>query len=133
MTIYNLTPHSIEIYNEGMFVNLQQVNATTWVADKVEGLPLQSFPSDGVARLATSTEVIQHPILGGQIVKTQYGEITGLPENVQPEDYLIVSLPLQSGAKASGHPLAGQMICPYKVVRSRENGSMVLGAMGFTF
>lgn len=133
MTIYNLTPHSIEIYEEDQFVNLEKLNPTTWVADSVEGEPIQSYPSDGVARLATSVEAIQHPVLGGEIVQTKYGEITGLPPQVEPGDSMIVSLPLQSGAKAVVHPLAGQMVCPYKVVRSRQNGSVVLGAMGFTF
>ncbi|NCO32088.1 hypothetical protein GW891_04945, partial [bacterium] len=33
MTIINLTPHGVQVYNEDQFVGLEQVNPTTWVAD----------------------------------------------------------------------------------------------------
>jgi hypothetical protein len=67
------------------------------------------------------------------MVATEYGELTGVPEGVTQDDRLIVSLPAKSTAVAAGHPLAGQMVSPYKVVRSRGNGSLVLGCMGFTY
>jgi len=135
--IRNLTPHAVQIYAEAQFTNLEQINPTTWVADGVEGEPLQSFPSDGVARLTTSVEPQPSLFLKGEVVRTMYGQITGLPDmcDLKPGDcdYFIVSLPLQSGAKAMGHLLSERLVCPYKVVRSRANGSLVLGAMGFTF
>lgn len=128
----NLTPHSIDIYSESAFVNLQQLNPTTWVADGVEGEPLVQCPSEGVARISTTT--VQIGVIDGvPLYKTQYGDITGIPDDVTDEDILIVSLPLQSMAIASGHPLAPQMASPYQVVRLASNTSTVLGCTGLSF
>ena len=133
MAYLNLTPHSIEVYTENDFEGLKQTNPTTWVADSVyTEQPVAVFPSAGVARISTTT--VELPNGPGDIpmVSTSYGDATGIPEDVGPDDVLIVSLPMLSMAQASGHPLAGQMVASYKVVRSAANGSVVLGCMGFT-
>ena len=132
MSFINLTPHAVQVFNEAQFVGLEQVNPTTWVADSVEGAAISDFESAGVLRISTET-VEQLPVDGVPMVATKYGELTGVPEGVMQNDRLIVSLPAKSMAVAAGHPLAGQMVSPYKVVRSRENGSLVLGCMGFTY
>ena len=132
MSFINLTPHAVQVYKEAQFVGLEQVNPTTWVADGVQGKPVAEFESAGILRISTET-VGQLPIDGVPMVATKYGELTGAPEGVMQNDRLIVSLPAKSMAVAAGHPLAGQMVSPYKVVRSRENGSLVLGCMGFTY
>jgi ABC-type uncharacterized transport system YnjBCD substrate-binding protein len=131
MTVLNLTPHSVQVFSAEQFVNLEQVNPTTWVADSVEGEPLANYESQGVARISTSTAPKLNDSLAGQVVETVYGEITGL-EMAQPGDTLIVSLPTKSMATAAGLVAAKYMVSPYKVVRSRANGSVVLGCMGFT-
>lgn len=135
MAVVNLTPHSVEVFEESQFVNLEKVNPTTWVADGVEGAPIASYPSQGVARISTSVQVVE-PIpaewIAGELVETVYGEITGL-DSVKPGDFIIVSLPTKSMAATAGLASAKAMVSPYKVVRSRENGSLVLGCMGFTF
>ena len=107
------------------------MNPTTWVADAVEGDPIAAIPSEGMLRIATAT-VEADPIDGIPSVVTSYGDVTGVPDDVQADDVLIVSLPALSMAKAAHHPLSGQMMCPYQVVRSRANGSIVLGAMGLS-
>ena len=89
------------------------------------------YESVGSARIAVTTEPCD-AVDGIPSVITVYGDAVGIPSNIQDDDILIVSLPMQSMAKSSGHPLASQMVCPYKVVRSAENGSLVLGCMGFT-
>lgn len=132
MRVINLTPHSVDLYVEAQFVNLEQLNPTTWVADSVEGEPTAKYDSQGVARIDVSTKTVESE-LPGQTVATFYGEATGIPESVEEGDVLIVSLPMKSMAMTSNHPLAPQMVSPYKVVRSRENGSVVLGCMGFTY
>lgn len=132
MRVINLTPHAVEVFSAEQFVNLFQPNPTTWVADGVAGQPKAEYTSEGLARISVSTEVIESE-LPGETVTTSYGEATGIPENVEEGDVLIVSLPMKSMAVASGHPLSNQMVSPYKVVRSRENGSVVLGCMGFTY
>lgn len=133
--IYNFTPHTISIYEHTQFVNLEKVNATTWVADRVEGEPLFSTPSVGSLRIASTVEIVNIVNLGFKFdtVKTRYGELTGLDICLSSEDILIVSLPTQSMALASGHPLASQMASPYKVVRQKECTSTVLGCMGLSF
>ncbi|MFQ3619170.1 MAG: hypothetical protein SNJ57_19470 [Cyanobacteriota bacterium] len=132
MKVINLTPHTVQFYAETQFVNLRSTGPTVWVADGVEGDPIAEFESSGSARIATST-VEGESINGIPTVRTHYGEAVGLPESVDPGDVLIVSLPMQSMAKSSGHPLASQMAAPYKVVRLASDTSKVLGAMGLTF
>jgi len=135
MKIINLTPHSISFFKESQFLNLASTNPTTWLADAVEGEPIESHESQGVARIATSTIEID-PIINRDVipaVRTKYGELTGIPEGVKPDDILVVSLPTQSAAHASGHPLAGQMASPYRVVRLRTDTSVILGAIGLSF
>lgn len=132
MSFINLTPHSVQVFDEAQFAGLEQINPTTWVADSVKGEPIADFKSAGVLRISTET-VELNPVKGVPMVATKYGQLTGVPEGVTPDDRLVVSLPAKSMAQAAGHPLAGQMVSPYKVVRSRENGSLVLGCMGFTY
>ena len=132
MSVINLTPHSVQVYSQESFVKLEKTNPTTWLADSVKGEPLANYASEGVARINTSTDPIES-VLPGQTVVTSYGEATGIPESVKADDILIVSLPMKSMAVASGHPLASQMVSPFGVVRSRANGSLVLGCMGFTY
>jgi len=132
MAIINLCPHSFDVYNESQFVNLEQTNPTTWVADGIEGEAIVSIPSSGSIRIATST-IPSVDIKGIPTVITKYGEATGIPQNVNHGDVLVVSLPAQSMAKAANHPLASQMGSPYKAVRLRSNTSTVLGCMGLSF
>lgn len=136
MTVINLTPHSVEVYGQEQFVGLEQVNPTTWVADGVNGDPVAAYQSSGVARIETkvgNVAACDSKQLAGQVVTTVYGDATGIPEDVRSSDVLIVSLPMKSMADASLNPLSRQMVSPYKVVRSRDNGSLVLGCMGFTY
>lgn len=132
MAIINATPHAIQIYPEIAFEKLEELNPTTWVAESVDkSMLLLEIPSTGNARISTKT-------IGGALVegiptvKTVYGELTGVPD-VGGEDIIVVSLPTQSMAKASGHPLASKMVSPYKVVREKANTSNVLGCMGFSY
>ena len=128
-----LTPHSIEVYPESAFVGLDKFNPYAWVADSVDkNEALASFPSEGIARITTQTIEIA-PLLGIPMFATTYDEATGIPNDLHPNTRLIVSLPMQSMAKASEHPMADQMVVPYRVVRSSADGSVVLGCMGFTY
>ena len=129
----NLTPHSIEVYPAAAFVGLEQVNPTTWVADSVDKTQaIATYESQGVARIQTTTKELQ-AINEVPMVTTTYGEATGIPSGFYRDTKIIVSLPMQSMARASNHPLANVMVAPYQVVRQKDNGSVVLGCMGFTF
>jgi hypothetical protein len=132
MAVINLTPHPIQIYSEQQFINLVEENPTTFVAEKVEGEAIAEFPTEGNARISVTTTDM--PSKDGIVfVKSEYGELVGIPENVGSEDILIVSLPTKSNATAAGHPLAAQMVSPFKVVRDAANTSNVLGAIGLSF
>ena len=129
----NLTPHSIEVYPASSFSGLEQVNPTTWVADCVDKTQaIATYESQGVARIQTTTKELQ-AINEVPMVTTTYGEATGIPSGFYRDTKIIVSLPMQSMARASNHPLANVMVAPYQVVRQKDNGSVVLGCMGFTF
>ena len=132
MKVINLTPHAVTVFDATQFTNLEQVNATTWVADDVVGSPLATYESAGCARISVETQEVASE-LPGVTVASQYGEATGIPVDLDGSEVLIVSLPMQSMAKAAGLPCAGQMVAPYRGVRSRQNGSLVLGCMGFTY
>ena len=134
MSFINLTPHDITVFKEEQFEGLVQERPTVWKADKVCGESLLRIKSSGEVRIDTKTETL--PSLGGvPMLKTEYGDLSGIPEDIEIEDQdvLIVSLPTKSNAQQSQHPLAGQMVSPYGVVRAKENGSLVLGCMGFTY
>lgn len=135
MKFINLTPHPIDVYTEQAFEGLTQVNPTTWTAASVYSeQAVAIFPPavPGGARISTETVSLPHGLGGIPVVVTSYGDAIGIPDDVGPEDVLIVSLPMLSIMRNSGHPLAHQCVSPYKVVRSAENGSIVLGCMGFT-
>ena len=132
----NLTPHSIEVYPAAAFSGLEQVNSTTWVADSVDKTQaIATYESQGVARIETEVKQLEfHSSKAGvPMVVTTYGEATGIPSGFYRDTKIIVSLPMQSMARASNHPLANAMVAPYQVVRQKDNGSVVLGCMGFTF
>ena len=130
--IINLTPHTISIYSEECFKGLEQSKPTVFLADAVEGEPILFLESSGVARITVSiTEAGEKE--GITFVKSEYGELIGIPPEITEEDILIVSLPTKSNALTSGHPLASQMVSPYKVVRQRSNSSNILGCIGLSY
>ena len=131
MKLVNLTPHSIEVYVADQFEGLEQVNPTTWVADGVSGVPILARVSRGSLRISTSA-IESDPVEGVPIFQTSYGDLTGLPEETEG-CLFIVSLPAQSMAKQSGHPLSNRMVAPYQVVWLKSNSSTVLGCMGLTY
>lgn len=81
MRIKNLTPHAVNIVD-------------------AEGNPHRTYESEGIARAATSSEVVGE-LDGIELVKTTFGAPVGLPD---PEDgvYLIVSLATATAAQKHG-------------------------------
>jgi hypothetical protein len=130
--LLNYMPHSFDVYNKEQFVNLEQTNPTTWIADGVEGEPIFSIPSKGSVRMSTSTQELGVDNDGVPVYNTVYGEASGFPTDLKEGDVVLVSLPVVSMMKASGHPLSAFVASPYNAVRLRSNTSQVLGAMGYT-
>jgi hypothetical protein len=69
--IVNLTPHTIKVVNSDNEI-------------------IREYPSQGIARVATTAEVIDE-IDGIQVVRTKFGAIQGLPEP-DGESIFIVSM-----------------------------------------
>lgn len=129
MTIVNLTPHAIHVYDEAQFINIEKTSPTTLVADGVEGSPVLEIPSTGQARVKVAT-VQADPVDGIPTVTTQYGDIEGLPD-YESGTFYVVSLLTISAAVKNGRTTV-DLLAPNGVVRSRANGSLVLGCTGFT-
>lgn len=123
MRFINLTPDPIRVFKPEQFRGLDLTDPENMTADGVQGDPILDLPSGWPEATIATSPVEVDPIEGIPIVEIAYGEDIGLPENVNQDDVLIVSLPMQSMAMLTGHPNAWQMVSPYKVVRSRENGS----------
>jgi hypothetical protein len=132
MSIKNYMPHSFDVFTKSQFINLEQTNPTTWIADGVEGNAIVSVPSQGSVRMSTSTQELGVDSNGVPVYNTVYGELTGFPTELEEGDVVLVSLPVVSMMKASGHPLSAFVASPYNAVRLRSNTSTVLGCMGYT-
>jgi hypothetical protein len=130
--IKNYMPHSFDVYAKDQFVNLEQTNPTTWIADGVEGDAIVSVPSQGSVRMSTSTQELGVDEQGVPVYNTVYGEASGFPTELEEGDVVLVSLPVVSMMKASNHPLSAFVASPYNAVRLRSNTSQVIGAMGYT-
>jgi len=126
MTIWNLTPHNVDFHTSENFVNLEETRPGVFVADSVCGEPILTLESSGVARIGMSS-VNKAPEHSIPVEQTVYGAPEGIPDAVKSGDTIIVSLPFASMAKGLFPTL--KVRYPAGVVRSRANGSVVLGAM----
>lgn len=106
MTIRNYTGHPVYVfYEEGDVVRI-------------------IFHSDGEAR-ARQTDVPVDEILGISVVKTEFGEVVGLPEP-RRDVYLIVSFITARAALAHGRTTAD--LSPSVMVRTGSSGAALLHA-----
>lgn len=74
--VINLTPHTINLVAE-------------------DGTQLLSLESQGVARVASTTEVVGHLQVGGVAVPqthTTFGEVEGLPEQAPGVGYIVSNM-----------------------------------------
>lgn len=104
MTILNLTPHKINIFDE-------------------EKSPIISLESNGVAR-CTTTKVKEAEVNGIPVFRTEYGAIIGLPEQ-RDGVTIIVSLLVRQAA-----PERDDLVSPGELLRD-EKGQPV-GCIGLT-
>jgi hypothetical protein len=131
--VLNTCPHNINIFPEDAFINLKQINPTTWVADGVkEEAPLLAFyPSSGSSlRIGVESKPIGS-IAGVPCYRAVYGELSGLPE--EEYDVIITSLPAVSNAKLKGLAIAEKLCSPHQVVRLSTDTSVILGCTGLQF
>ena len=84
MKVVNLTPHEVTVYDD-------------------DDVVIKSYPSEGVAR-ARQTDVLVGDLNGIPVVKTEFGEVTGLPESARGTVY-VVSFITANAAKAHGRKI----------------------------
>lgn len=98
--IVNLTPHTVKVVNSDNQI-------------------IREYPSQGVARVATTAEVIDE-VDGISVVRTKFGEIVGLPD---PDGESIFIVSMVVGQAVSGR---SDVICPDTGPTAyRENGLIV--------
>ena len=104
MQIHNYTPHDINIYANGECID--------------------TLKSEGLAR-CEQNETLYHCIgwAGSSIPvkKFNYGDITGLPENINNDDYFIVSSIVAQAAVKTNHPLKDRLYIVADTVRNEKN------------
>ena len=101
--ILNFTPHALNV------VDLDG-NVTT-------------FPSVGVARVATSVKALD-PVCGFDVVSTTFSDVTGLPD-YDPDNYYVVSRLVLSAC-----PDRADLLCPGELIRDADGN--VVGCKGFS-
>lgn len=104
MNIFNYTPHDVVVMNQEKEV-------------------LQTFPSVSVAR-CTTKQMESGDILGIPVVKQEYGEVEGLPEEKEGV-YYIVSFLVQDAL-----PNRKDLIVPANLVR--DDKGIILGCTAFS-
>ena len=109
--IKNLTPHPVNLLRE-------------------DGSEIAVFPSEGLARLEEQTGNVWR-IQATQddwvaVTSLHYNEIVGIPTNLHPDTWFIVSMPV---ALAATYAQRARMIYPYPLVR--DDQGRVIGCSGF--
>lgn len=131
--IYNLTPHSITIYDQTQFLGFESVGPNNF-ADGVVGNPIARFEPSGSCRVSKSSQRVD-PQFGVPMYQGVYGDIEISFKNgveVTGEDLLIVSAIVKSAADTSEHHLSVQMVTPHKLVRDRAT-DQILGCLGLCY
>lgn len=81
MRVVNLTPHEVTVLDD-------------------DDVVIKTYPSEGLAR-ARQTNVLVGCLDGTPVVRTEFGEVTGLPEPAEGKVY-VVSIITANAAKAHG-------------------------------
>lgn len=99
----NLTPHAVSVLSNGEWVKI---------------------PSTGLARVASVVEDVRI-FAGVRIVKTRYGEVTGLPEPEEGVLYIVSGMVL-SALAGSRSDVVGPTLY------NRDENGQVIGAAALT-
>jgi len=113
MKIINLTPHRVSVIFETPSLENEALGDEN----------VTNFDSDGVARVATSSELVCR-INGIPVVTTAFGEVTGLPAKTNGTYYIVSRIVKQAV------PDRDDCLCPGELVRD-EKGQPI-GCKGFS-
>lgn len=107
VTVTNLTPHEVRVYND-------------------DDVVVKTYPSAGVARASQVNTPVDN-VDGVLVVSTSYGEVTGLPEPTEGKVY-IVSFITVNAAKAHGRSTDDLLVTSSPV---RNDRGQVIGCRAF--
>ena len=107
MKVVNLTPHGVTVFDD-------------------DGVVIKTYPSEGVAR-ARQTNVIVGCLEGAPVVKTEFGEVDGLPEPTEGTVF-IVSIITANAAKTHGRTTDDLLVTSGPV---RDDKGRVIGCRAF--
>ena len=107
MRIVNLTPHEVKIVDGGNNV-------------------VAVFPSDGVAR-ASQHDVLVDEINSIPVVKTEFGEVLGLPEPTEGIVYIVSRITVEA-AQAQGRSTDDLLVTSGAV---RDSQGRIVGCRAF--
>ena len=106
MKIKNLTPHAICIFTTSQCVEQKKVNYTTLVLKEGEKPVLTIEPEVQIARVSSMTIYTDPVEFNGVSIpqaKVVFGEVEGLPVNLEEDTLYIVSSITVNAFKAHGH------------------------------
>lgn len=106
MKIKNLTPHAICIFTTSQCVEQKKGNYTTLVLKESEKPVLTIEPEKEIARVSSKTIYTDPVEFNGVSIpqaKVVFGEVEGLPVNLEEDTLYIVSSITVNAFKAHGH------------------------------
>lgn len=106
MKIKNLTPHAICIFTTSQCVEQKKGNYTTLVLKEGEKPVLTIEPEKEIARVSSKTIYTDPVEFNGVSIpqaKVVFGEVEGLPVNLEEDTLYIVSSITVNAFKANGH------------------------------
>lgn len=106
MKIKNLTPHAICIFTTSQCVEQKKGNYTTLVLKESEKPVLTIEPEKEIARVSSKTIYTDPVEFNGVSIpqaKVVFGEVEGLPVNLEEDTLYIVSSITVNAFKANGH------------------------------
>ena len=106
MKIKNLTPHAICIFTTSQCVEQKKGNYTTLVLKEGEKPVLTIEPEKEIARVSSKTiytDPVEFNGVSIPLAKVVFGEVEGLPVNLEEDTLYIVSSITVNAFKANGH------------------------------
>ena len=114
MKILNFTPHAVTVFDS-------------------DGDPLATYKPSGLARAKQSYVIVGQVEVEPESVplkRITFGEVDGLPKDVDPDTYFIVSAITAQAARATNHPLADRLLVVADPVRNAEG--QIIGCKAFS-
>ena len=134
MKILNGTNHEVTILTRENLVNFSQEGDLLF-ADSVVGEPILYLPKASTPVRVDLEMLPEESVNGINVYRRICKGIVGIPDNLKPQDILLVSAQTKSAASLAGTFYAVQMAVPHELVRERRaDGKFVtLGCLSISY